>query len=293
METPPEASPNPYLAPPVHFAPLPTGIRMAYRRFGAPGGRRVLAIHGVTGSNVSFGQVAPELAGRGDYDVIALDLRGHGHSDAPLGEPYSIDQHVADVVALARHLDLGAAHVVGHSLGSFVAWALAASNPQLAESLTLIGSAARVQGNPRLAQMRQAAVAFGAYPREARLDRDFLADWFADATLNWDPLFAEAVQIGSTFAPARAFGLAIRGVDPDPRRLALVKQPTQIIHGTADGFFTKSDQLDLIGSLASATVLYQSKAGYVHDTHWPGRMGSEVARDIDAFLGVLDGGAQR
>ncbi|MDR0592379.1 MAG: hypothetical protein LBG60_03790 [Bifidobacteriaceae bacterium] len=68
-----------------------------------------------------------------------------------------------------------------------------------------------------------------------------------------------------------------------------VAAPAQIIWGTEDKFFTKADQLDLIGALTSPAVLFQTKAGYGHDTHWQGRMGEEIAADVHAFLGLLAG----
>jgi lipase len=71
--------------------------------------------------------------------VLAVDLRGHGHS--PWDPPWSVDQHVRD---LADTLDAyGAAHapVIGHSYGGLLGAELAARAPERVERLALLDPA--------------------------------------------------------------------------------------------------------------------------------------------------------
>jgi pimeloyl-ACP methyl ester carboxylesterase len=279
--------PNPYLAEPSRTAELPSGIRLAYRRTGVRGGRPVVAIHGVTGSSVSFSQVDARLAELGPYDLIAVDLRGHGESDAPRGVPYSIADHVTDAAALMDLLDLRGAHLVGHSLGSFVSQELAAVRPDLVASLSLIGTAGRVvQANARLRQLIADAAAFDQFDAANPMTMTFMKDWFPDVDSNHDPAFAQAIRLNSMKAPPYAFKLAIEGVVDGPSSQSLVIQPVQIVWGTEDAFFSHDDQLDLIRRLASTVVLFQTKPGYSHDTHWERRMGEEFAEDIHGFLAL-------
>lgn len=98
-------------------------------------GAPVVALHGLTASYVNFIGIAERLAGR--RALLALDLRGRGDSDKPDG-PYGLAQHARDVAAAMRALDLGPSVIVGHSMGAFIATALAAQNPELVAGLILI-----------------------------------------------------------------------------------------------------------------------------------------------------------
>jgi pimeloyl-ACP methyl ester carboxylesterase len=98
-------------------------------------GAPVVALHGLTASYVNFIGVAERLAGR--RPLLALDLRGRGDSDKPDG-PYGLGQHARDVAAAMRALNLGPSVIVGHSMGAFIATALAAQNPELVAGLILI-----------------------------------------------------------------------------------------------------------------------------------------------------------
>ena len=76
------------------------------------------------GFAVSFMGMAERLAGR--RAVFALDLRGRGDSAKPAG-PYGMAQHAEDVAAAMGAMGLGTSIIVGHSMGAFVATALAAA----------------------------------------------------------------------------------------------------------------------------------------------------------------------
>jgi pimeloyl-ACP methyl ester carboxylesterase len=95
----------------------------------------VVALHGLTASHLNFVGIAERLAGR--CALFAPDLRGRGDSDKPEG-PYGFVQHAHDVAAAMRSMGLGPSIVVGHSMGAFVATALAAQEPSLVSSLILI-----------------------------------------------------------------------------------------------------------------------------------------------------------
>jgi pimeloyl-ACP methyl ester carboxylesterase len=79
--------------------------------------------------------VADQLEER--HPLVALDLRGRGDSDKPTS-PYGMAQHARDVAAAMQTLELGGAVVLGHSMGAFVAVALAAAFPDLVGALVLV-----------------------------------------------------------------------------------------------------------------------------------------------------------
>lgn len=110
------------------------GIELAFGYW--PGrGEPVVALHGLTATFVNYIGIAERLAGR--KPLFALDLRGRGDSDKPEG-PYGMAQHGRDVAAAMRTIDFRPSVVVGHSMGAFVAVALAAQNPELVCGLILI-----------------------------------------------------------------------------------------------------------------------------------------------------------
>jgi pimeloyl-ACP methyl ester carboxylesterase len=74
-----------------------------------------------------------------DYQVIALDLRGHGQSDKPHDpKKYGLEM-VEDVVRLLDHLKIAKAHVVGYSMGGLVTLGLIGTHPDRCLSATLGG----------------------------------------------------------------------------------------------------------------------------------------------------------
>ena len=75
-----------------------------------------------------------------DFQVIALDLRGHGRSDKPHDPELYGREMVADVVRLLDHLAIKRAHVVGYSLGGIIALKLATLYPERLISLSALGS---------------------------------------------------------------------------------------------------------------------------------------------------------
>jgi pimeloyl-ACP methyl ester carboxylesterase len=113
----------------------PDGVDLSYTIDGT--GDPVVLIHGL-GSFVGDWQAQIDALSRG-FQVIAIDLRGHGDSAKPPG-PYSVPLFASDVAAVIRALRLGPAHVVGLSLGGAVAFQLAVDEPALVRSLAIVNS---------------------------------------------------------------------------------------------------------------------------------------------------------
>lgn len=114
------------------------GLRLAYDVVGE--GFPVV-LHTGAGGDSRMWRDAGYVAGLAGFKVILFDHRGHGASGAP-DDPggYTVDHHVADVVALANHL--GLAHFVfwGYSAGARVGYQLAVSEPRRIAALIALGT---------------------------------------------------------------------------------------------------------------------------------------------------------
>lgn len=91
------------------------GYTLCYAEQGQ--GEPIVLLHGFCGNSEYWDKVVPLLSG--SYRCIVPDLRGHGHSDAPLGA-YSIEQMADDVLKLLDELDLPKVTMLGHSMGGYV-----------------------------------------------------------------------------------------------------------------------------------------------------------------------------
>ena len=100
-------------------------------------GLPLLMIHGLGSNSRDWEKQVNPFAQK--YQVITLDLRGHGCSDKPPG-PYSVKMFAEDTAGLMRELGLVPSHVVGISMGGMVAFELAVHFPELLRSLTVVNS---------------------------------------------------------------------------------------------------------------------------------------------------------
>ena len=123
---------------------LPTGIDMYYESHGT-GEPLVLVPSTAFASDVwQLEQVGP-LAER--LNLIILDPRGCGQSSRP-DRVYTIEQMAGDVIALLDHLDVPAAHVLGHSMGGRIALQMALDHPGRVKSLILAATGSGIAGRP-------------------------------------------------------------------------------------------------------------------------------------------------
>jgi pimeloyl-ACP methyl ester carboxylesterase len=109
------------------------GIRLATFRSGRADGPPLVLLPALGEPSATWDEIAPEL-GR-DYQLIAIDLRGHGDSEWP-GE-YSFELIRDDVLGALDQLGLEQVSIIGHSLGGTVASLVAQARPALVRQLVL------------------------------------------------------------------------------------------------------------------------------------------------------------
>jgi len=270
------------------------GVELAFGYW--PGrGVPVVALHGLTASHMNFVGIAERLAGR--CALFGLDLRGRGDSDKPTG-PYGLAQHGRDVAAAMRAMGLGASIVVGHSMGAFVATALAAQDPGLVSGLLLIdggyvpdtpvANASGGSGNAALAlrimQLRQTYPSRQAYREFWRTQPHFPADeWnpWVEAFLDYEvggdsPVQPKAAESGVLADLQEAFQR-----EAIVARLKSIRVPTLLLR--AESGFTPGQPPLFPDALAAE---FQTYVPHIEDhmfagtTHYTIALGEHAAAKI-------------
>lgn len=99
----------------------------------------ILFLHGLLWSGEMFRSQIDALKSR--HRCVALDFRGQGKSEVT-SDGYDMETLFADAAALIESLRLAPCHVVGLSMGGFVAMRLAARRPELVRSVVLLETSA-------------------------------------------------------------------------------------------------------------------------------------------------------
>ncbi len=97
-------------------------------------GPYLVLIEGLGASLYLWEKQIPELSKH--FTVIAYDNRGVGKSDKPAG-PYSINMMAKDLAGLMNALEISKAHILGVSMGGFIAQEFAISYPEKVDKLVL------------------------------------------------------------------------------------------------------------------------------------------------------------
>jgi len=205
-------------------------VRIAWERRGA--GPPVVLVHGLGYARWGWEPVADGLAER--FEIVLLDNRGIGASDAPPG-PYTAAEMAGDVLSVLDEAGLERVHVIGTSLGGMIAQELALAAPARVDRLVLVCT---TPGGPNAAPMPEVTTrllaeastmeplvalrrfvenALAPNPPEALVQR-ILAHRLATA----QPLAAWAAQA--------AAGASFEAWD----RLAGLRAPALVVHGTED-----------------------------------------------------------
>lgn len=197
-------------------------------------GEPILFIHGLMlASDAWAAQVA---AFRATHRVVTYDLRGQGRS-AKTRDRLDLDALAEDAAALIETLGLAPSHVVGFSMGAFIAMRLAARHPARVRSLTLIGPSADAEepaNLPRYRVMIGFVRLFGPALLAGRLMKIlFGATWLADPVnrVERDRWRAVLRRLPRSLHRAAAASARRPAIQP---LLAAIRAPTLIVSGEED-----------------------------------------------------------
>jgi pimeloyl-ACP methyl ester carboxylesterase len=275
-------------------------LKLCYETFGSPHATALLLVMGLASQMLLWDdEFCEHLAAEG-FHVIRFDNRDVGRSsilrDAPVpkrwqlivrdprGAAYSLDDMADDAVGLLDHLEIGAAHVVGVSMGGMLAQLTALRHPGRVLSLVSImsstGNRKVGRANPRVAKRLLRKV-----PR----DRE---GYIEDHIENYRIIGSKGFDFEEEHKRERAGRLFDRGIHPagSARQMAAVvtaadrtpllrqlRIPTTVIHGDADPL------VDISGGRATAAAIPDAKLvvipGMGHDMPrqlWPQIIGAIV-----------------
>ncbi|RME80396.1 MAG: alpha/beta fold hydrolase [Caldilineae bacterium] len=245
-------------------------VRIHYRRLGA--GPPLLLLHGLGSCADDWFPVAPGLAAA--FELILVDVRGHGHSSLASSRDYAIARMAEDVLAVMDALDIGRAHVLGLSLGGCVALQLAVSYPRRVDRLVLVNTFARLR-NSGLATLRHRLSRLYACAR----DMDVLAEFVA-ASLFDDPeiraFAAERLRRNDRGCIVRTM-LAIARFNLLPH-LQRVHHPALVLVGARDRTVPRECAWDMMARLPRAWLRVIPDAGHALPFDQPERFYDAVSR---------------
>lgn len=277
------ATDNKLLSLPTNYklktANLSTGVQLQYAEQGDADGDPVIFLHGYTDSWYSFEKVLMHLPL--SVHAYVLSQRGHGNSDKPEAG-YAPPDFAADVVAFMEKLKIGAAVIVGHSMGATIAQRFVLDHPGLSKALVLIGPLASFKDKPGLMEFSHAVDQLqdpvdSAFVYE--FQKSTLAKQIPGPELNF--YVKESRKLTASIWKETMKGMMATDYQNELNKL---KVPTLIIWGDKDLIAPKSDQdILLSGIKLSRLIVYE---GTGHATHWeePVRFTNDLLNFINKYL---------
>jgi lipase len=156
-------------------------------RFGR--GAPMICLHGIEAHGLRYVGLASYMPG---YQIVAPDLRGHGRS--PRTGPYSLDQHVADILPLLEEFGPETT-LLGHSYGGRIAWEVARAAPNALSRLILVDPALQLRW-PFVAEYIDVAPSRSRWPTRELAYRDMAAK--RQPAAHWSVALDAAVGLQQT-----------------------------------------------------------------------------------------------
>ena len=220
-------------------------------------GDPLLLLHGWTQSSAYWKSYIPSLAG--DYQVYALDLRGHGQT-TPLSKDFSIKKATEDVLIFINHLNLKKVKAIGVSFGGIVLLEICHSNPDAIEAMAIIGASYDYSGrdNPLAEEFKF-----------KNLDADYL-NHLRQLHSHGDD------QIKAMFNPKLDYEVKLT-----EEELCNITTRTLVIHGDRDEIIGIDTPFELYKSLPNASLWIVPSAGHIPVS---GKNQSEFLRVVKEFF---------
>lgn len=259
---------------------------------GDPHGAPLLLIHGFMGSAETW---KPHLAPLSRHRrILAVDVVGHGQSDAPVETPhYRMEIVVRDLWALLDALGVERLSLLGYSMGARIALQMAVASPTRVEKLVLEGGTPGLDDDMER-RARRAADERQAFAIEMDGVEAFVTAW------EQQPLFAtqqalpdevrekQREQRRKNTAVGLANSLRCTGVGAQTslwNRLGFLTMPVLLIAGDLDHKF-RLIALAMAERLPAPTTAIVPGAGHAVHLEHPIAFDQLVTQFIDAPPGL-------
>ena len=259
-------------APPLdvthHEIATPDGGTIHYVERGQ--GRPLVLLHGVTLRWDIWSPQLHQLADR--YRVIAVDLRGHGWSEAGT-DGYGLPVLANDLCTLLSKADLHDALVVGHSMGGMTTLRFCVDHPDvMAERVAGIGLVATAAAMPlpaavgalltRPGQWMVERVEQGTKVPQYGFEDNTVSTLLARLAFGQDPpglAVAQVREMLETIPPLASTSSWVKLLEHDTREaLADVEEPSFVVVGTRD-VLTPPPNARLIAKVLPGCELHELK----------------------------------
>jgi pimeloyl-ACP methyl ester carboxylesterase len=237
-------------------------------------GPAVLCISGLGYSSWCWRETAAALKDR--YRIVTFDNRGAGRSDAPDGE-YSIAQFADDAAGVLVALNGVPAHVIGHSMGGYIALTLASQHPALVRSLVLIGTSSGGDGSQPIPEATseawKAAVKLPPHDfAKTTMPYSFATGWTHEHPDRFRQLLAERLEFPTgTEAWKKQFRAASEFGRLGLQQVGDIDIPALVVHGTDDRVVPYVNGERLAGQLRHARLETFDRAGHLCYLEEPNR----------------------
>jgi pimeloyl-ACP methyl ester carboxylesterase len=235
----------------------------------------LILVHGFTTTSEFWREQVEEFSA--SYQVIRLNLPGHGISPSPTTRSYTIDAFVEDLEGIFQHFSLSRAALVGLSMGGVVAQKFAVKNPQLLQSLVLVDTTANGLGPDVRAENVLAAIdSLGIATASQNVVAHSFGPGAPRALVEW----AKREVIQTPEFVARAAIMSLTKTDTRAS-LSRITTPTMVIVGSEDIILPPAESRTLSDGIPNSTLIVIENAGHFPMVEQPG----EFNRTLRGFLG--------
>ncbi|MAX69532.1 MAG: alpha/beta hydrolase [Flavobacteriaceae bacterium] len=201
-------------------------------------GDALVLLHGFLENLDMWNDFVPEFTK--SHTVIQIDLLGHGKTDC-LGYIHTMEAMAEAVLAVLNHLDINSAKFIGHSMGGYVALALAELQPNMVSSVCLMNSTFEADDNERKT-LRKRAIKMAQTQYESLVRLSFANLFTEESKVTYASDYEKALKLALQ-TPLQGYIAAQEGMMRRKNRLEILKNlkgKKLIIIGEKDNLIDKS-----------------------------------------------------